>query len=61
MTTPTPPHSAEYLEQRKFAALIETATNGQLRDLIDTLTAERPAAPTWKISIVWQEINRRTR
>jgi hypothetical protein len=57
--TPDPPtaHDAEYREQRKFEALLQTATNGQLREMLRK-PGERT---TWELAAVHAEMSRRKR
>lgn len=54
MTDPTPPHDLEYREQRKFEALVQTATNGQLRQMINDRDL-----PLWKVAAAHAELGRR--
>ena len=57
MTDPTPPHDAEYREQRKFEALVAAAPNVLLDNMARGLTSERLAE--WQIAIVNDELDRR--
>jgi hypothetical protein len=53
-STPTP-HDAEYREQRKFEALLQTATNGQLREML----RKPDERTTWELAAVHAELSRR--
>jgi hypothetical protein len=57
LMTPDPPtpHDAEYREQRKFEGLLQTATNGQLREML-----RKPEQHTlWELAAVHAELSRR--
>ena len=52
---PTPPHDQEYREQRKFEALVQTATNGQLREML----RDPQQHTTWELAAIHAELSRR--
>lgn len=54
MTDPTPPHDQECREQRKFEALVQTATNSQLLQMINDRDL-----PLWKVAAAHAELGRR--
>lgn len=54
MTDPTPPHDLEYREQQRFRALLTTATNGQLREML----RDRKLT-LWETAAVHAELSRR--
>lgn len=51
---PTPPHDAEYRAQQRFRALLTTATNGQLREML----RDRKLT-LWETAAVHAELGRR--
>lgn len=51
---PTPPHDQEYRAQQRFRALLTTATNGQLREML----RDRKLT-LWETAAVHAELSRR--